>query len=112
MILQTVQRLHVDVRAPGDTMTVFHPPRDITSVERVIRWFFSVPQWVQLFGAALAIIVAIVALYVAWRNVQGIREWFRHRHVTTPIVWKAAIGLMGITVLLAMAGSGASFFVY
>jgi len=111
-MLQTLERLHVDVRAPGDTMTVFHPPRDITPVERVIRWFFSVPQWVQLAGAALAIVVGLVALFLLYHNARAIAEWFRTRHVTTPMVWKAALGLVGIAVLVGMAGSGATFFVY
>jgi nitrate/TMAO reductase-like tetraheme cytochrome c subunit len=107
-----LQQLHVDVRAPGDTMTVFHPPSDITPVERVMRWFFSVPQWVQLVGAALAIGVGLVALFVLWNNARAIAAWFRTRHVTASIVWKAAIGLLAIAVLAGMAGSGTTFFVY
>jgi hypothetical protein len=107
-----VQRLHVDVRAPGDTMTVFHPPRDISPVERVFRLFFSVPRWVQLTGAVLAIIVAIVALVLVWRNARAIRAWFRERHVGTPIVWKVVIGLVAVAVLTGMAGAGTGFFIY
>ena len=112
MMMQAPQQLHVDVRAPGDTMTVFHPPRDITPVERVIRSFFSVPQWVQLAGAALAMVVVIVALVLLWRNARAIAEWMRTRHITTPMVWKAVFGMLAIGVLIAAAGSGASFFVY
>ena len=112
VILQAPQRLHVDVRAPGDTMTVFHPPLDTSPVERVIRWFFSVPQWVQLTGAALAIVVGVVALVLVWQNAGAIRAWIRERHLTTPLVWKAVIGLLAVVVLLGMAGAGAAFFVY
>lgn len=111
-MMQPSQRLHVDLRVPGDTMTVFHPPRDITPVERVLRWFFSVPQWVELAGAALAVVLLLIALVLLWRNTRAIAEWFRTRHITTPMVWKAAFGLLGIAVLLGMAGSGATFFVY
>jgi len=106
------QRLHVDVRAPGDTMTVFHPPRDMTPVESVFRFFFSVPQWVQLTGAALAIVVAIVALWLVWRNVRAIRIWFRTRHTETSIFWKVVVGLIAVGVLTGMAGVGTTFFVY
>lgn len=106
------QRLHVDVRAPGDTMTVFHPPRDMTLVESAIRLFFSVPRWVQLTGAALAILVAIVALVLVWRNARAIRSWFRTRHAETPIFWKVVIGFIGIAVLTGMAAGGTTFFVY
>jgi hypothetical protein len=111
-MLQAPQRLHVDVRAPGDTMTVFSPPRDITPVERVMRWFFSVPQWVQLAGAALAIIVGIAALVLVWRNAPAIRAWARERHLETPLFWKAVIGAVAVSVLLGMAGGGTAFFFY
>lgn len=109
--LQT-QRLHVDVRAPGDTMTVFHPPRDISPVERALRWFFSVPQWVQLLGAAIVIIAAIIAIVLVWRDTLAIRAWFREKHHETPIFWKVVIGLIGVGVLTGMAGVGTTFFVY
>ena len=112
MMLQTPTRLHVDTRAPGDTMTVFSPPLDITPVERVMRWVFSVPQWVQLTGAIVALVVGCVALVLVWRNASAIRAWFSHRHLTTPVFWKAVIGAVGIVVLLGMAGGGAAFFAY
>jgi hypothetical protein len=116
VILQVAPRppqgLHVDVRAPGDTMTVFHPPRDITLVESVIRWFFSVPQWVQLAGAAIAIVVAVVAIFLVWREARAIRAWFRELHHTTPIFWKVVLGLTAAGTLIGMAGMGTTFFVY
>ena len=112
LMLQAPAQLHVDVRAPGDTMTVFNPPRDITPVERVVRWFFSVPQWVQLTGAMLAIIVAVVALVLVWRNARSIRAWAHEHHVRTPLFWKAVIGAVAISVLLGMAGGGTAFFFY
>jgi hypothetical protein len=113
-MLQTLptQRLHVDVRAPGDTMTVFHPPRDITPVELAIRAFFSVPRWVQLTGAACAIAIAVIALVLVVRNARAIRAWFRTRHAETSIFWKVVIGLIGIAVLVGMGAGGATFFVY
>ena len=112
MILQAAQRLRVDVRAPGDTMTVFHPPLDTSPLERVSRWFFSVPQGVQLTGAALAIILAVVALVLVWRNASAVRAWIRERHLTTPLLWKTVIGLLALGVLVGMAGTGSAFFVY
>ena len=112
VILQASHRLHVDVRAPGDTMTVFHPPVDTSFIERVIRWFFSVPQWVQLTGVALAILVGIISLVLVVLNARSIAAWFRRQHVTTPFVWKAVIGVQALVVLAVMAGAGAGFFVY
>lgn len=112
LVSGAMQQLHVDTRAPGDTMTVFHPPRDITPVARVIRWFFSVPQWIELSGAILAAIIAIVAVAVVWRQRHAVVEWARTRHLTTPIFWKIVIGAAAGVTLLGMAGGGAAFYVY
>ena len=106
------QTLHVDRRAPGDTMTVFHPPRDISAVQRVIRWFFSVPQWVELSGALLAIVIALIALLVLWRNRRALWSWVGRRHETTPIGWKVAGAIAAIAVLAAAGTGGTAFFFY
>lgn len=108
--LQIQQR--VDARAPGDTMTVFSPPRDITSFERVVRWFFSVPQWVELTGAIAAAVIALVAVVILWRQRHAFLEWIRTRHMTTPMAWKIGLGLVMATVLGMMATAGAGFFVF
>src|SRR6478672_8635950 len=93
---QRVDSLHVDARAPGDTMTVFHPPRDITAVQRVFRWFFSVPQWVQLTGAILAVIVGVVALVIVWRERSALLQFARERHISTPLRWKIGLGILAL----------------
>ncbi|HTR79811.1 MAG TPA: NapC/NirT family cytochrome c [Gemmatimonadaceae bacterium] len=111
-MIQLPQGLHVDVPAPGDTMTVFHPPRDITRVERVIRWFFTVPQWIELSGAILALLVAAVALVILWRRRRGLFAWVRIRHITTPLAWKVGLGFVAAAVLTGMGAGGATFFVY
>ncbi|HEU4990291.1 MAG: NapC/NirT family cytochrome c [Gemmatimonadota bacterium] len=109
---QQLAQLHVNQPVPGDTMTVFHPPRDISTIERILRWFFSVPQWIELSGAILALLVAITLVVIIWRQRQAVFEWARTRHLTTPIFWKIVIGFAAAMVLLAMAGGGASFFLY
>jgi nitrate/TMAO reductase-like tetraheme cytochrome c subunit len=109
---QRVDSLHVDTRAPGDTMTVFHPPRDITAVQRVIRWFFSVPQWVQLSGAILAVILGVAALVMLWRQRAVLLELARKHHLSTPAPWKVAGGIAALGVLIALATSGITFFTY
>jgi nitrate/TMAO reductase-like tetraheme cytochrome c subunit len=106
------RQLHVDTPAPGDTMTVFSPPRDITTFARLIRWFFSVPQWIEIAGAVLAGIIAVIALVVLWRQRLAVYQWARTKHLTTPIFWKIVIGACAGVVLLAMAGAGGGFFVY
>ena len=106
------QRLHVSARIPGDTMTVVSPPPDITTLARVIRWFFSVPQWIEIAGAVLAAIVGIALAAIAWRQRHALVEWARTRHLTTPIFWKIAIGAVALLMLAAMAGGGGAFYVY
>lgn len=93
-------------------MTVFHPPRDITPVERVLRWFFSVPQWIELIGAILALGVAAIALVILWQRRHWILAWGRTLHMTTPLAWKVGLGFVAVLVLTAMAAGGTSFFFY
>lgn len=107
-----VDSLHRDARAAGDTMTVFHPPRDISAVERVFRWFFSVPQWVQLTGAALAIILGFWGVINAWREREYLVAFARRQHLTTPMRWKVGLGLLALLVLAMLGASGAAFFTY
>ena len=107
-----LQQVHVDVPPSGDTMTVFHPPLDITPVERVFRWFFSVPQWVQLGGVVLAFAVGVGALMLLWRGRRELVRWIRHQHQTTPVGWKIAGALAAIGVLVMLATGGTTFFVY
>lgn len=111
-LLQQAQRLRVDARAPGDTMTVFHPPLDITPVERVIRWFFSVPQWVQLTGIAIVAVLAITAIVVLVWQRHMILSWLRLRHETTPVGWKVAGAVAAVAVLVLIGTAQVSFFVY
>ncbi|MEO7086906.1 MAG: NapC/NirT family cytochrome c [Gemmatimonadaceae bacterium] len=106
------QPLSVDRPAPGDTMTVFSPPKDITAFERVVRWFFSVPQWIEVTGAAIAGIIALIALIVLWRQRHAFSEWIRTRRLTTPLAWKIGLGVVMATVLVMMATASASFFVF
>jgi hypothetical protein len=111
-LLQQPEKLHVSRRVPGDTLTVFHPPRDISAVESVVRWFFSVPQWVQLGGAILAIVLALFALFVLWRFRRELWSKMRRRHEETPIGWKVAGAVAAIGVLAGLGAGSSAFFVY
>ncbi|MDB4909331.1 MAG: Nitrate/TMAO reductase, partial [Gemmatimonadetes bacterium] len=108
----SVDSLHIDTRAVGDTMTVFHPPRDITAVERVFRWFFSVPQWVQVSGAALAITLGLIGVVVVWLQREHLVAFARRRHLSTPTRWKVGLGIVALAVVAIVAVSGAAFFTY
>ncbi len=112
MLLQSAGALHVDSRAPGDTMTVLHPPSDITAVERVFRWFFSVPQWLELTGAALAILIGIIALFVVWHQRAHLIAFARRRRTTTSTPWKIAVGIVALSTLAIISFSSVAFYTY
>jgi nitrate/TMAO reductase-like tetraheme cytochrome c subunit len=107
-----VDTLHIDTRAVGDTMTVFHPPREITAVESVFRWFFSVPQWVQQAGALLAIVLGIAAVVALWLQRKNLVAFARRRHLTTPTRWKVGIGIVALLVLGVLSSSSVAFYTY
>jgi NapC/NirT cytochrome c family, N-terminal region len=104
--------LHRDTRAAGDTMTVFHPPRDISAVERVFRWFFSVPQWVQLSGAAAAITLGLIGVIIAWRQREALVAFARRQHLSTPVRWKVGLGIVALLVVAILGASSTAFFTY
>lgn len=93
-------------------MTVFHPPHDITAVERVFRWFFSVPQWVQWSGVALAAAIGLVGAIVVWRQRVHLLDYARARRLSTPTRWKVGLGIVGLSMLAILSLSGAAFFTY
>jgi hypothetical protein len=67
----------------------------------VIRWFFHVPQWIQIGGAALGVAVAIVAVVFLWKRRIPIWTWIR----TRPLGVKAAMA----AGVVAIAAVGAWF---
>jgi hypothetical protein len=111
-LVQGADSLHVDTRPVGDTMTVFHPPRDITAVEQVFRWFLSVPQWVQWSGVALGATLALVGAIIAWRQRVPLLAFIRERRLSTPTRWKVGIGIVGLCMVGIVAASSAAFYTY
>lgn len=63
------------------------------------RFLFMVPQWIQIAGAALAILVAVVLATLAWRRRRPISVWLGSR--TTPLKWTLA----GLAAVLIAAGT-------
>ena len=68
---------------------------------RVIRWLFHVPQWIQIGGAVLGVIVAGVAVFLIWKWRVAIWKWIK----TRPVGVKAAM----VGGVLAVAAIGAWF---
>lgn len=66
----------------------------------VVRFFFNVPQWIQITGLVAGLIIATVLLIVLWRRRAAIRDWLVSRSGTVRI-WLAvaaavlAIGIVG-----------------
>ena len=92
---------------PPDSIIVRSPlPGGVAAVTRFL--LSEVPQWLQLTGVVLAIIVAVIV--VAWviRNRAGILAWLRSR--SRAAAW--ALGVGAAVLLIAMAGFGAATWNY
>ena len=88
--------------APGDTLWGPHDSlaaavgsvRDTLSqaplpggVATVLRFLFQVPQWIQIGGAVLALVVAAVLVVALWRRRLPIFTWIRTRSGRSRWVW-------------------------
>lgn len=65
------------VQVVPDTL-VNEPPLPGVAVE-VLRFFFHVPQWIQIGGAILAVVVGLVLLVYLWRRRRDIAGWIASR---------------------------------
>ena len=88
--------------SPLDSVTLEDPPLP-GGVAAIVRWFFHVPQWIQIGGAVLAVIVAIALLILLWKRRQRIRGWVTTRSRGGKIALATAAGI----VLLTAASVGA-----
>jgi len=83
--------------------TAVGPPPLPGGVAAVLRFFFNLPQWLQIGGFFVGIAVAVWIVVYLWRNRQRIRSWFvtRQRGVKIALLAGAAV------VALSAAGFGA-----
>jgi hypothetical protein len=72
-------------------------------ISAVVRFFFQVPQWLQISGAIAAVLVAIAVVVVLWRRRAPIIDWFRTR---PKLVWA---GMIAGVAVLAVAGAAFGF---
>ncbi|MFW6089668.1 MAG: hypothetical protein ACODAB_07940, partial [Gemmatimonadota bacterium] len=70
-------------------------------VADVVRFFFSVPQWIQIGGAILGAAVAVYLLVFLWRRRDRIFRWIRTR--PGPV----RVGMAVAALLVVAAGVGA-----
>lgn len=70
-------------------------------VAAVLRFFFNLPQWLQITGAIAGVLVAIVVVVLAWRRRRDIGTWL----ATRPRPLKVALGAAaGVALVVAIAG--------
>jgi len=62
----------------------------------IIRWFFQVPQWVQIGGLVLGVAVAGVVVWYLWQKKLLIWTWIRTRPVGVKAGMGAALLLLGV----------------
>jgi hypothetical protein len=90
--------------SPLDSVSMENPPLPSLpgGVAAVVRWFFHVPQWIQISGAILAAIVAVALVVLIWKRRERIRGWL----VTRSRGGKIALATAAAVVLLTAAGFG------
>ena len=89
--------------SPLDSVTLQDPPLP-GGAAAIARWLFQVPQWIQIGGAILAVIVGVALLVLIWKRRERIRAWLgtRSRGAKIGLATAAAV------VLLTAAGFGAA----
>ena len=55
------------------------PPPLPGGVAALVRFFFNLPSWLQISGAVLGVVLAVVVLVVLWRRRQRVVTWVQTR---------------------------------
>ncbi|MEO8451477.1 MAG: hypothetical protein ABI647_16910, partial [Gemmatimonadota bacterium] len=92
-------RLAAQAVDSGLPINITNPPLP-GGVAAVFRFFFQVPQWIQIGGFALALIVGLGALVYLWRHRRAIALWLATRSRGT------ALSLLGLVLLLIVLAGG------
>jgi hypothetical protein len=87
------------LQAIPDTLGAAPLPGGIATV---VRFIFQVPQWIQIGGAFLAVIVTTLLAVLLWRRRREIIRWFR----TRPALVLGGIGVAVVAVAVVSAAFG------
>ena len=88
---------------PPDSIIVHSPlPGGVAAVTRFL--LSTVPQWLQVTGVVLGVIVAVIVLVWVIRNRGRILAWLATR--SRAAAWTLGVG--AVVLLIAMAGFGAA----
>ena len=82
------------------------PPPLPGGVAAVLRFFFNLPQWFQIAGALLGVLVGAAVLALLWRRRVAIGLWFASRPRTTKLGFAAALAVL---VLVAASGGAVGY---
>src|ERR1041384_99243 len=82
--------------------TAVGPPPLPGGVAAVLRFFFNLPQWIQIGGFFVGLVVAAWVAVLLWRRRQAIVLWVKTRERGVKIGLTAALAV----VVLGAAGFG------
>ena len=91
-----------EVLHPQDSVALGDPPLP-GGVATIVRFFFHVPQWIQIGGAVVGALAAAAIVVVVWRQRRLIWTWLTTRSRGVKLALASAVAL----VVLAGAGFGA-----
>ncbi|HJR33652.1 MAG TPA: hypothetical protein VJ817_01785, partial [Gemmatimonadales bacterium] len=98
-IAQTADSLGAAAGAVRDTVTAAPLPGGAAAF---FRFLFQVPQWIQIGGALLAAVVAVLALRSLWKRRQALFGWLRSRSRQV----QAGLALLVVAVLVVAGLTG------
>ena len=78
------------------------------SVAALSRWFFSVPQAVQIAGVVVAAVLVVSACVWLWRHRVSTTKWISSRSLKLQI----SLAILGVSAFFAVAAFGVSSYSY
>ena len=84
----------IDARVAVDSAVVVSPLP--AGAAAAFRWFFNRPQWLQIGGLVVGLLVAAVVVVLAWRHHEGILAWFRSRSRGWKIGFASALAIVAL----------------
>lgn len=71
-------------------------------VAAIVRWFFHVPQWIQIGGAILGAVLAAVVVWFLWKRRVAIWTWLKTRAVAIQL----GLATVAVVVIAVAAWAG------
>ena len=84
----------IDARVAVDSAVVVSPLPG--GAAAAFRWFFNRPQWLQIGGLVVGLVVAAAVIVLAWRHREAILGWFRSRSRAWKVGFASALAVVAI----------------